>query len=37
MSEYNKRPLWQWMILYLIVGGIIYFVIYYFTQGRSGY
>lgn len=27
---YGKRPMWQWIILYLIVGGIIYYAVYYF-------
>jgi len=27
---YSKRPLWQWILLYVIVGGLIYFAIYYF-------
>lgn len=27
----GKRPLWQWIILYLIIGGIIYALIYYFV------
>src|SRR5581483_1437082 len=35
---YGKRPLWQWIVLYLLIGGIAYAVIYYvfFTKG-SGY
>lgn len=28
-SGYGKRPLWQWIILYLIIGALIYGVIYY--------
>lgn len=33
---YGKRPLWQWIVLYLIIGGILYFLIYYFFfQGNS--
>jgi hypothetical protein len=27
---YGKRPLWQWVLIYLIVGGLIYGVVYYF-------
>ena len=25
---YGKRPLWQWILLYVIIGGIIYAVVY---------
>ena len=33
---YSKRPLWQWVLIYLVVGGIIYLAIYYlFFSGRS--
>jgi hypothetical protein len=33
---YGKRPLWQWLLVYLIVGGAIYFLIYYFFLRDSG-
>lgn len=26
---YGKRPLWQWIALYVIVGAIVYGIIYY--------
>ncbi len=32
---YSKKPMWQWILLYLIVGGIIYFVIYYFFMSKG--
>ncbi|EKD91553.1 MAG: hypothetical protein ACD_30C00002G0050 [uncultured bacterium] len=35
-NGYGKRPLWQWVLIYLIVGGVIYFAIYYFFIGGSG-
>jgi len=25
---YGKRPLWQWIALYVVVGGVLYFVAY---------
>lgn len=34
-SYYKKRPLWQWIVIYLVVGGIAYFVIYYFVFARN--
>lgn len=33
---YGKRPLWQWIIIYLIIGGIIYAGIYYFVISKKG-
>mgnify|MGYP001572747719 CR=1 FL=1 len=33
---YTKRPLWQWIILYIIVGAIVYAAIYYFVVARKG-
>ncbi|HEX8923369.1 MAG TPA: hypothetical protein VF828_01370 [Patescibacteria group bacterium] len=33
-SSYAKRPLWQWIAIYLIVGGIIYAALYYFVLAR---
>lgn len=29
-SAYGRRPLWQWILIYVIVGGAIYAAIYYF-------
>lgn len=33
---YGKRPLWQWILIYLIIGGIIYYAIYYFVFAKNG-
>jgi hypothetical protein len=33
---YGKRPLWQWILLYVVIGGIVYGAIYYFLYYRSG-
>jgi len=27
-NGYGKRPLWQWILLYAIVGGLLYWAIY---------
>ncbi len=29
-TGYGKRPLWQWVVIYLVIGGLIYVAIYYF-------
>lgn len=33
---YGKRPLWQWIVIYIIVGGIVYAGIYYFVFAKNG-
>jgi len=33
---YSKRPLWQWVVIYLVVGAIVYGVIYYFVFAKGG-
>lgn len=30
------RPWWQWVIIYLIIGGVIYAAIYYFILAPKG-
>ncbi len=29
-GAYGKRPLWQWILLYVIIAGIAYYGVYYF-------
>lgn len=33
---YGKRPLWQWILIYVVVGAIIYGLIYYFVLAKPG-
>ena len=34
---YGKRPLWQWVLLYLVVGGALYYLAYLlFFAGHTG-
>ncbi len=33
---YGKRPLWQWVFIYVVIGGIIYGLIYYFVLAKNG-
>jgi nitrite reductase (NO-forming) len=35
-SGYSKRPLWQWILLYLVIGALIYGAIYYFVIAKKG-
>ena len=32
---YGKRPIWQWVVLYLVVGAIVYGIIYYFFMSQA--
>lgn len=33
---YGKRPMWEWIVLYVVVGGLIYALMYYFMIAKSG-
>ncbi len=33
---YGKRPLWQWVAIYVVLGLIVYGLIYYFVFGKKG-
>lgn len=35
-GEYGKRPVWQWILIYVFIGGIIYLLVYYFVFARKG-
>lgn len=35
-SSYGKRPLWQWILLYAVVGVIVYGLVYYFVFAKKG-
>lgn len=35
---YGKRPMWQWVVIYLLVAILVYGLIYYlFIRGTGGY
>lgn len=34
---YGKRPLWLLILLYIVIGGIIYAAIYYFVLNKGSY
>ncbi|OGE20391.1 hypothetical protein A3A14_03805 [Candidatus Daviesbacteria bacterium RIFCSPLOWO2_01_FULL_43_38] len=33
---YGKRPLWQWVVIYLVIAAVVYGLIYYFVLARGG-
>ena len=35
-TGYGKRPLWQWIALYLVIGVVVYGVVYYFILAKNG-
>jgi len=34
-DSYGKRPLWQWIVLYVIIGGLVYGLVYYFIVAKN--
>lgn len=34
-SSYNKRPLWQWIAIYAVVGIVLYGFVYYFFLAKK--
>ncbi len=35
-KAYGKRPIWQWVLLYVIIAIIVYGLIYYFFIRKTG-
>jgi magnesium-transporting ATPase (P-type) len=35
-NGYGKRPWWQWLLIYIAVGGLVYWLIYYFVSASGG-
>ena len=35
-SGYGKRPLWQWIALYVVVAILVYGLVYYFVLAKKG-
>lgn len=36
MDAYSKRPIWQWIVVYAVVGAVVYGAIYYFFLAKKG-
>ena len=36
-SRYGKRPLWQWILVYVVIGGVIYAAVYFLFLNKGGY
>ncbi len=37
MAEgYGKRPMWQWILIYTVIGAVVYGAIYYFVLAKKG-
>lgn len=36
MASYGKRPLWQWILIYAVVGGLIYAAVYFLFFAKQG-
>jgi hypothetical protein len=35
MTNYGSRPMWHWILLYLLIGGFVYFLVYYFFLSKK--
>ncbi|MBI3384691.1 hypothetical protein HY030_00680 [Candidatus Gottesmanbacteria bacterium] len=35
-NSYGKRPLWQWVLIYIVIGAVVYGVVYYFFFANKG-
>lgn len=35
-KSYGKRPMWQWLVLYLVIAAVLYGVLYYFVLAKKG-
>lgn len=35
-SGYGKRPLWQWIVIYVVIGVVVYGLVYYFVFANKG-
>lgn len=35
-TNYSKRPIWQWVIIYLVIGIAVYGIVYYFVLSKKG-
>lgn len=34
-TSYNKRPVWQWIVIYLIIAAVVYGLIYYVYKAKK--
>ena len=34
-TGYGKRPLWQWILLYVVIGAVVYGAMYYFVFAKK--
>ncbi len=35
-TGYGKKSLWQWVLIYVVIGTVVYGLIYYFVMGKKG-
>jgi plastocyanin len=35
-NGYRKRPLWQWILIYVVIAAVVYGLIYYFVLAKKG-
>jgi flagellar basal body-associated protein FliL len=35
-NNYGKKPVWVWVVIYLVIAAIVYGAIYYFVIAKKG-
>lgn len=35
-SGYGSKPWWFWVLVYLVVGAVVYYLVYYFVFAKKG-
>ena len=35
-KSYGKRPLWQWLVIYVVAAAVIYTLVYFIWIHKSG-
>lgn len=35
-KSYGKRPIWQWILIYVVIGAVLYGAFYYFVLAKKG-
>ncbi len=35
-NNYGKRPVWQWILIYVVIAAVVYGLIYYFVFAKKG-
>lgn len=37
VKGYSKKPIWQWLLIYAVIGAVVYGIVYFFLLNKSQY